>query len=301
MKNILISGGSGFIGRHLTKILTRSSYRVFILTRNPHIRPTHSNVTYVQWLIPEARPETELPPIDAVVNLAGETINGRWTVEKKEKILHSRLQATEALLNMVSKLPTKPKVWLNASAIGYYGTSRTKVFTESMLQHGSDFLAGVVKSWETKASEALGFECRTVYMRFGLILGNDGGALPKLLLPYRFFAGGTVGSGRQWVSWVHIDDAVSLIKEAIANAAYEGPVNVTAPNPITMKEFGQTVGETLNKPHWLPVPTLAFKLLLGEMSMLMLEGQNVLPEKAEKNGFVFKYPYLKGALHDLIQ
>jgi uncharacterized protein len=301
MKNILISGGTGFVGKHITDLLIKDNYKVYILTRNTHNKTNQDNITYVEWLTPQSIPDKELPKIDAVINLAGESINGRWTDEKKHKILNSRLKATESLLELTKNLPQPPAVWINASAIGYYGTSKTEVFTEQTSKHGSDFLAEVVRAWETKASEAKSLGCRTVYTRFGLILGRDGGVLPQLSLPYRFFAGGTVGSGEQWVSWVHAVDVASLIKDAIENTQYNGPVNVTSPHPVTMKEFGQVTGDVMHRPHWLPAPSIAFKLMFGEMSMLILKGQHVLPEKALKAGFSFKYPHLKGALHDLLQ
>ncbi|OOE09988.1 TIGR01777 family oxidoreductase [Fictibacillus arsenicus] len=301
MKNILISGGTGFVGKHITDLLTKDQYKIFILTRNANNKPKQENVTYIEWLTPQSMPEKNLPKIDAVINLAGESINGRWTEDKKQKILNSRLKATESLLDLAKKRSEPPSVWINASAIGYYGTSEKEVFTEQTTQHGSDFLAEVVKAWEIKASAAKDLGCRTVFTRFGLILGHDGGVLPQLTLPYRFFAGGTVGSGEQWVSWVHVEDVARLIKEALQNDKYEGPVNVTAPGPVTMKEFGQVTGDVMHRPHWLPAPSLAFKLIFGEMSMLILKGQQVLPEKAINLDFSFKYPHLKGALHDLLQ
>lgn len=297
MKRVLITGGTGFVGSALTKHLKSHGDEVYILTRKEK-QSQAQGVHYIQWM---GSKEPKLPQIDAVVNLAGESINGRWTDEKKIAILNSRLKVTEELLNLVVKMPQKPAVWVNASAIGYYGTSETQVFTEQTEEHGSDFLAEVVKAWETKAKGAESLGIRTVLTRFGLILGRDGGVLPQLSQPYRFFAGGTVGSGDQWVSWVHIDDAVELIRDAIENAQYIGPVNVTSPHPVTMREFGQATGDVMHRPHWLPAPSFAFKLLFGEMSMLILKGQQVIPEKAQKLGFHFTYPHLKGALHDLLQ
>jgi uncharacterized protein len=301
MKNILIAGGTGFVGKHITEMLLQNQYNIFILTRDSNRKSDHTNVTYVEWLTPHSMPEKNLPVINAVINLAGESINGRWTEEKKQKILNSRLKATESLLNLAKKLREPPSVWINASAIGYYGTSETEVFTEQTTKHGADFLAEVVKAWEIKASEAKTIGCRTVFTRFGLILGSDGGVLPQLSLPYRFFAGGTVGSGEQWISWVHVQDVSRLIKEVLENDRYEGPVNVTAPRPVTMKEFGQFTGDVMHRPHWLPAPSFAFKLFFGEMSMLILKGQKVLPEKAMNSGFTYRFPHLKGALHDLLQ
>ncbi|MBD7965364.1 TIGR01777 family oxidoreductase [Fictibacillus norfolkensis] len=297
MKRILVTGGTGFVGGFLTKHLTALGNEVFILTRKDK-QSDEKGVTYVQWM---GSTEPDLPPIDAVVNLAGESINGRWTDEKKQSILNSRLKVTEELFKLVKKMPKKPSVWVNASAIGYYGTSETEVFTERSSKHGADFLAEVVRAWETKASEAESLGIRTVFTRFGLVLGKDGGVLPQLSLPYRFFAGGTVGSGDQWVSWVHVEDVAKLITEAIEDDQYSGPVNVTSPHPVRMKEFGQVTGEVMHRPHWLPAPSIAFKIMFGEMSMLILKGQRVLPEKAQNIGYTFSYPQLKGALHDLLQ
>jgi uncharacterized protein len=297
LKRILVTGGTGFVGGFLTKHLTALGNEVYILTRKDK-QSEKKGVQYVQWM---GSNEPDLPPIDAVVNLAGESINGRWTDEKKKSILNSRLKVTEELLKLVKKMPQKPSVWVNASAIGYYGTSETEVFTERSSKHGSDFLAEVVKAWETKASAAESLGIRTVFTRFGLVLGKDGGVLPQLSLPYRFFAGGTVGSGEQWVSWVHVEDVAKLITEAIENEQYSGPVNVTSPHPVKMKEFGQVTADVMHRPHWLPAPSIAFKIMFGEMSMLILKGQHVLPEKAGNLGYTFTYPHLKGALHDLLQ
>ncbi|MQR96134.1 TIGR01777 family oxidoreductase [Fictibacillus phosphorivorans] len=297
MKRILITGGTGFVGSFLTDHLTSLGNEVYILTRKDK-QSQKKNVQYVQWM---SNNEPDLPQIDAVVNLAGESINGRWTDDKKQSILNSRLKVTEELLKLVEKMPQKPSVWVNASAIGYYGTSETEVFTERSSRHGTDFLAEVVRAWETKASEAKSLGIRTVFTRFGLILGKDGGVLPQLTLPYRFFAGGTVGSGDQWVSWVHLKDVAELITEAIENEQYSGPVNVTSPHPVTMKEFGLVIGDVMHRPHWLPAPSIAFKIMFGEMSMLILKGQQVLPEKAQNLGYNYSYPHLKGALHDLLQ
>jgi uncharacterized protein len=297
LKRILITGGTGFIGNALTKHLISHGDEVYILTRKK--KQSHEKgVHYVQWMKGD---DLVSPQIDVVVNLAGETINGRWTDEKKNAIRNSRLEVTEELLQLVERMPQKPDVWINASAIGYYGTSETEVFTEKTQKHGSDFLSEVVKAWETRAITAESFGCRMVFTRFGLVLGKDGGVLPQLSLPYRFFAGGTVGSGDQWVSWVHIEDVVRLIKEAIDDDQYSGPVNITAPQPVTMKKFGQITGDVMHRPHWLPTPSIVFKLIFGEMSMLILKGQQALPEKAMNLGFEFKFPHLKGALHDLLQ
>lgn len=218
------------------------------------------------------------------------------------KIKNSRLLVTESILKIISQLNKKPTALINASAVGIYGTSNLKTFTEDSKETGNDFLAETVHAWENTAMKAdSDFGIRTVLCRFGIILDKYDGALPRMALPYQLFAGGTVGSGDQWVSWVHLKDVIRGIQFCIENERLSGPVNFTAPYPVTMKEFGKTLGSVLHRPHWLPVPEIALKLILGEMSILVLEGQKVLPAKLEENGFTFLFPDLKSALKDIYQ
>lgn len=257
------------------------------------------DIHYIQW---KAEDEN-FPPtsIDAFINLAGESINsGRWTKERKEQILTSRVNTTKGIIRQFTTLSKPPKVFINASAIGYYGTSLTETFTERHLRHGNDFLATTVVAWEQEAAKAEKLGIRTVYTRFGIVLGKDGGALSKMLLPYQLFIGGTVGSGKQWMSWVHLDDVVNMITFALETEAIQGPLNITAPHPITMKEFGQMIAKVMKKPHWIPVPSFALKLLLGEMSTLILDGQKALPEKALHNGYIYSYANLEEALMNIL-
>ncbi|MFD3448101.1 TIGR01777 family oxidoreductase [Microbacteriaceae bacterium 4G12] len=295
---IAISGGTGFIGRALSAYLASNGHTVYILSRSNHAA-TEANIHYIQW---KAEDESfPLTSIDAFINLAGESINsGRWTKERKERILTSRIYITKGNIRQLTALPKPPKVFINASAIGYYGTSLTETFTERHLRHGDDFLATTVVAWEQEAAKAEEFGIRTVYTRFGIVLGKDGGALPKMLLPYQLFIGGTVGSGKQWMSWVHLDDVVKMITFALETEAIQGPLNITAPHPITMKEFSQVIAKVMKKPHWIPVPSFALKLLLGEMSTLILDGQKVLPEKALHNGYVYSYANLEEALMNIL-
>jgi uncharacterized protein (TIGR01777 family) len=299
--NIAITGGTGFVGSALTDHLVKDSHNIFILTRHPKGKPEKQNVTYVEWRGKNSQPEKELKDLDAIVNLAGESINsGRWTEERRKRILESRIEATQEVIRIIEHLEKKPEVLVNASAIGYYGMSETETFTEKSAVKADDFLAGVVRRWEKGASKAEEHGVRTVFTRFGIILGQKG-ALPRMVLPYKLFAGGSVGSGEQWLSWVHIDDVAGMIQFAIENEQIHGALNVTAPHPQKMKDFGKEIGHVLNRPHWIPAPGFALKIALGEMSSLVLYGQLVLPEKAEKNGYSFHYQDLHPALENVLK
>lgn len=297
---IAIAGGTGFVGNALVKKLLEKKHEIFILTRNISDKQHFKNLNYVQWLNDHDSPEDVLESIDVFINLAGESINsGRWTEDRKKRLLNSRITATKEVRRIISRLEEKPYTLINASAVGYYGTSQVETFTESSRKSGTNFLAETVRRWEEEAAKAEEFEVRTVYCRFGIILEKNDGALPRMALPYKLFAGGTVGTGSQWVSWIHLDDAVSGILFCIEHEQLQGPVNFTSPYPVTMKEFGQILGEVLNRPHWMPAPGFALKIALGEMSTLVLEGQKVLPEKLQSFGYEFLYPELKAALSDI--
>lgn len=298
---IAITGGTGFVGKALTEHLLNQNHHVIILTRNAKKQHSfHHNLTYVEWLNDGNEPELALEGIDAIVHLAGKSINARWTKKNKEKIFDSRIKSTDALINILANLQQKPQVVISASAIGIYGTSISKTFTEETTNYGDDFLANMAISWEIMASEVKNLGIRFVTTRFGVILGQEG-ALPKMTLPYEWFIGGTIGTGKQWVSWIHIQDAIKIIEFILTHPEIEGPINVTAPKPVTMKDFGITIGKVLNRPHWLPVPSFALELLLGEMSMLVLKGQKVLPSRLKKLGYTFSYPELEKALRDILK
>lgn len=299
--HVVITGGTGFVGSALVDDLVGNGHEVSILTRHPEGKPETDNVTYVQWLTNGSTPENHLRDVDAIVNLAGEPIqSGRWTSKRKQRILNSRIKATQQVIDLIKELEPKPEVLVNASAVGYYGMSETETFTEDADLHANDFLAGVVRRWEEEAIQAETFGVRTVLTRFGVILGKEG-ALPRMVLPYKMGIGGTVGSGKQWLSWVHIDDVVGMIRFAMDNTEVTGPLNMTAPEPKQMKAFGQTIGESMHRPHWMPVPGFVMKAALGEMSNLLLQGQYVLPQKALNLGYTFHYPQLKPALDALLK
>lgn len=294
---IAITGGTGFVGNELTQLLVNQGHQVFILTRSDKIAA--NGITYIKWLTTDAHPEKELVGIDAIVNLAGESINnGRWTERQKKKVYTSRMEVTNEVLRILEKLQDKPKVLVNASAIGIYQASTDKIYTEQSTHLGTDFLAKTVQEWEQQAKTAEQFGIRVAYGRFGIILGKSEGALPLMALPYKMFVGGTVGSGRQWLSWVHVRDVAKALLFAIEHDIH-GPFNVAAPQAKTMNDFGKVIGAVLNRPHYFPVPAFALKLALGEKSQLVLEGQHVIPEVLINNGFTFEFDNLTKALTDI--
>ncbi|PIC70068.1 TIGR01777 family protein [Sporosarcina sp. P16b] len=297
---VVIAGGTGFIGSILTEKLKDNGHEVVILTRKPSSK--QNGIQYVQWLTDHTSPENEVGQVDAFVNLAGVSIDdSRWSKERKKQIYDSRITATQEVLRIIRRLPKKPRVLVNASAIGIYPTSLTAEYTEDSSAIGDDFLAKTVSDWENLAGQANEMGVRTVCTRFGIVLGKEGGALPLIKLPYQLFAGGKIGSGNQWFSWVHVEDVASAILFSLENDDVEGPVNVVAPSPMHMNAFGKTIGKVLHRPHWFPVPSFAMKVALGEKSIVVLQGQHVLPKKLLANGFTFTYPSLRPALEDLLK
>lgn len=300
---IAVTGGSGFIGRKLTESLLRDQHQnhdqhqIVILTRNAEGKPNRDNVTYVEWLTDKAQPESHLEGMDAFINLAGESINRRWSPKQKEKILNSRVEATREIIRILGNLQNKPQIFLSASATEAMRQPKSAISLTEL--KGMDFLTYVVHRWEEEANKAAALGVKTGILRFGIVLGLQGGALPGIIRPYQFFAGGKVGSGKQWTSWIHIDDAVDMIQFAMRNGL-EGPLEIVSPNPVTMDELGRTVASVMKRPHWLPVPELLLKAALGEISSLILEGHRVLPEKALQLGYPFRHPDLQGALRNLL-
>lgn len=296
---IVIAGGTGFVGKKLTKLLQADQHEIIILTRGNSKQ--ENGLCYVQWLQDGARPETALGEVDAFINLAGISLNdGRWTKKRKKAIYTSRMDATMEIVRIMECLQKKPKVLVNASAVGIYPTSTINSYTESFMDYATDFLGTTVHDWERHAKRAEKLGVRVAHARFGVILGRESGALPPMLLPYKMYVGGTVGSGEQWLSWIHVEDVARALYFAITNETISGAFNVTAPNPERMKKFGQTIAQVMNRPHWMPVPSFAMQLALGEQSMLVLEGQHVLPTVLEAQNFEFQFPHLKEALEDLL-
>lgn len=297
---IVIAGGSGLIGKKLVELFETAGHEIIILSR--HAKPDEGNVSYVKWLADDTFPEIKINHADVFINLAGISINdGRWNAQHQKGIYDSRMTATDELLRIIEALPVKPTVLINASAVGIYPASKKKTYTEESTEVATDFLAKTVYDWEQKAIIAEEYGVRAVCMRFGVVFSKDGGALPSMVLPYKLFAGGTVGSGEQWLSWVHIDDVARAILFAIENDNMRGPVNVTSPFPKRMKFVGQSIGSVLRRPHWFPVPAFVMKLVLGKKSALVLKGQHVLPQILLDNGFTFSFPSLELALEDLLK
>lgn len=297
---IVIAGGTGFVGQALTNLLQQQGHELFVLSRSNS--RYENGIHYVQWLKEGARPEKELDEdIDAVVNLAGVSLNdGRWTKKQKKAIYTSRMEATLEIVRIMEQFKEKPKVLVNASAVGIYPPSTAATYSENVSDYAKDFLGWTVHDWERHAKRAEKLGIRVALARFGVILGRNSGALPSMLLPYKLHVGGTIGSGEQWLSWIHVEDVARAIYFAINNSSIRGPFNVTAPHATRMKEFGQTIAQVMGRRHWMPVPSFAMRLALGEQSMLVLEGQHVLPTVLEKQNFEFNYPYLKEALENLL-
>jgi uncharacterized protein (TIGR01777 family) len=285
---VVIAGGSGFLGSSLAESLRADRHVVAIMTRHPRGRAEVSRTD-----------GAALDGADAVVNLAGESLDaGRWTTSRKASILSSRVATTEAIVRAMSAAAHKPAVFLNASAVGVYGAHGDEALTEES-PTGSDFLASVCVAWEAAAMSAA-WMTRVVLIRSGLVLDRKAGALPKLARPFQFMAGGRVGSGNQYWSWIHREDWTRMVRWAIDTATIKGPLNATAPAPVTNQEFARTLARQLHRPALAPAPAFALRILLGEMAdAMILNGQRVLPAKATRNGFEFRYPDLESALREI--
>jgi uncharacterized protein (TIGR01777 family) len=295
MGSIVIAGGTGLLGTALLDALRHDGHRVIVLTR----RPTHEHE--VRWS-PDDNDfswASTLSGATAVINLAGTSIaSGRWTAARKASIHDSRVRATRALVKAIAEVPQPPSVFISGSAVGYYGARRDEPATEAT-PPGSDFLATVCREWEAIATQASD-RTRVVLMRSGVVFARQGGALPQLVLPFKLFAGGPAGSGRQFVSWIHLHDWVALVRWVLVTATIAGPLNATAPAPVTNEELSHTIGRVLGRPSFLRAPAFALRLILGEMAdALVLGGQRVVPDVAQRNGFAFRYPTVESALKDI--
>jgi uncharacterized protein len=301
---ILITGGTGFVGRRLQAHLKRRPEPLIICTRSPRASNETGNdsqTRYLSWNplerpFPANDPSIQNVTIDGVINLMGEPVAGdRWTVEKKKRIRDSRVVGTRNLVDGLMKSDRIPKVLVSASAVGYYGDRGEEILTEST-PPANDFLADVSQAWEAEASRLAEFGTRVVRLRIGIVLGRDGGALKEMLPIFRLGAGGKLGSGKQWFPWIHLDDLVRLIEFCLDHPAIQGPVNATAPNPVRNHEFTSVLAKELNRPAFMAVPGFALRLTLGEFASSLLASQRVIPEKALSAGFEFEYSQLAPAL-----
>lgn len=308
MMRVIVTGGSGLIGRALTDNLAADGHEVIILSRSPgHVGGLPANARAVGWDTRSADGWGHLADgADAIVNLAGASIAGdsffpaRWTPERRHRIRQSRLEAGAAVVEAVEQANVKPRVVIQSSAIGHYGTSEDKTFTEDS-PPGDDFLAQLTVEWEESTAAIEAYGVRRPVIRSGMVLSPEGGALPRVLLPYRLFVGGPFGNGQQWWSWIHLEDEARAIRFLLEEDAADGPYNLTAPEPVRNDTFGRVLGKVLGRPHLLPIPAFAMRALFGEVATVVVDGQRVLPERLQALGFDFHYPTLEQALRDLLQ
>ena len=293
---VAISGASGLIGTALRASLTSDGHEVVALTRRASLPPLET----ISWDVDKGRFDASgLEGVDAVIHLAGEPVAKRWNQARKTAILQSRVRGTKLLVEGLKSLKNPPKLLLSASAVGFYGDGGDTELDEAA-PPGEGFLPDVCQEWEKATMEALGLGIRAVCMRTGIVLSTKGGALGKMLLPFRLGVGGPLGSGKQWMPWVHIDDIVGAFRYVMANDDLVGAVNGTSPNPATNADFSKALGRALHRPAFLPAPAFGLKILFGEMAQILLEGQRALPKKLLFAGYEFKYPDLSDALKDVI-
>jgi hypothetical protein len=297
---ILVSGATGLVGRQLVPFLRENGHEVFSL-----VRQTPSKEHEIQWNAETGIAESELKKIenfDAVVHLAGAGIaDERWTKERKRIIRDSRVVGTRVLVDSLQKLENPPRVFVSASAIGYYGDRKDEILNEDS-PPGKDFLSGVGVEWEAEANKAADFGARVVRLRIGIVLSTEGGALKEMLTPFKMGVGGAVGKGQQFVSWIHLRDLIRVIQFALENENLNGAVNATAPNPVRNTEFAEKLGVALHRPSLVPVPAFALRLMFGELAdALLLSSARVVPEKLLTNNFQFEFELIEDALKDLLR
>jgi uncharacterized protein (TIGR01777 family) len=294
--NILITGGTGFIGTELCAVLTRQNHELVVLTRHPErIKGAVRGISSLDQL-------NSADSFDVVINLAGEPIaDKRWSLAQQKRILDSRLNTTQALIDYFTDCERKPRLFISGSAIGYYGIGPT---TESVDEHGvgdDSFSSQLCRAWEACALQAESMGIRTCLLRTGIVLGKNGGALNKMVLPFKLGLGGKIGSGAQWMPWIHLHDMVALIAHCITDESLTGPINATAPQPVTNADFTKALGSALHRPTLFTMPAKVIELLMGQMGEeLLLAGKRVLPVKIKQAGFQFRYQRLDEALADVL-
>jgi uncharacterized protein (TIGR01777 family) len=297
---ILITGASGLIGTALQRSFKEKGYEMILAGRKPSAEPNH--ITWDAEKGFAAEDLKKLEGLDAIIHLAGEPVGDwRWTDDKKKRIRDSRVNGTRTIIDAISKLKTKPKALLSMSGVGYYGDRGDDVLNERG-GVGDTFLAEVCRDWEAEARKAENYGVRVVLMRNGVVLSKDGGALATMMTPFSLGLGGVVGSGKQWLSWLSLDDMVGITNFVLENEDIEGAVNVVSPNPVTNEEFTKTLGEAIHRPTFLPLPQFAVNLMMGEMGdALLLDSARAIPKKLEDAGYEFKYPVLKPALENAVK
>ena len=299
---VVVAGGSGLIGRALTAELAAAGIEVTILSRRPsRVSGLPEGATAAGW---DGRSAGALAPrlegATALVNLVGENIGaGRWTSARKAELRDSRIQATTAIVRALKRVDERPAVLMQASAVGFYGPRGDEELTESE-PGGADFLAGICRDWEAASSGIESHGVRRVVLRTGVVLASDGGALEKILLPFKLFAGGRLGSGRQWLPWIHLRDEVRAIRFLLERDDLRGAFNLSAPNPVTNRDLARVVGRIMGRPSSLPTPAPLLRLAMGEMAALVLEGQRAVPQRLLEAGLEFEFPELEPALRDLL-
>jgi len=296
---ITLTGATGFIGSRLVYRWLEAGHQLHVLGRKPGKLP--AAVHFWEW----AEPAQTSPPLeslegsDAVINLAGEPVAQRWDSAVKQRIRSSRVQGTSRLVDALRDLRRPPPILVSASAVGYYGSRGDEVLTEASAP-GQGFLPDVCKEWEQQAQQAVALGLRVVCFRIGIVLGTESGALPQMLLPFRLGVGGRLGSGKQWMPWIHVDDIVGLMDFAVKTATMHGPLNACSPNPVTNADFSKELGRVLHRPALLPVPEFSIRLLFGEMAQVVLASDRALPKVALGAGYEFHYPELPAALTNLL-
>jgi len=298
--NILIAGGSGLLGSYLTSYLVGRGHLVRHLTRKKY---THILADVYEWNVREKRIEPgALENLDVVINLAGAGVaDKKWTLKRRETILNSRMEATGCLIANLDQLKIKPRVIIQASAIGYYGNLPFDKVSGEIDEAGGSFLAEVCRAWESEARKFEGLGNRVVILRMGVVLSDRGGALPKIMSPIKFFAGAALGSGDQVINWIHILDLCAIVSYIINDPKIQGTFNVVTSESVTNKELTEIIGQKLNRPIWLPnVPAFVLKMMLGQMAEIVLEGNRVSNQKILDTGFVFKYKTIREALDELL-
>jgi uncharacterized protein (TIGR01777 family) len=297
--NITLTGASGFIGRRLMKLLSSSGHSLHVVSRHAGTNLPPGVKISVWDAAAGLPPDTSLRGAECVIHLAGEPVAQRWTAESKRRIRDSRIQGTRSIVEAMSKLPEPPRALICASAVGYYGSRGDEILTEASMP-GSNFLSELCIAWEGEAAAAEQLGVRVVRIRIGIVLASHGGALARMLPPFRLGLGGRLGSGRQWMSWIHLDDLCEMFRFA-AEHQVRGPMNGVAPNSVPNADFTRMLAAAIHRPAIFPVPSFALRALFGEMAGALLSSQRAVPKGADQAGFQFRFPQLAPALADLLK